>query len=93
MSDDALGEGPPERKVIEADDEIRRSVGMVMWFRRRFEAETFKSKRCIGFSKIVDYPEKIDGNGCIPIPEMMFAIEKELVGVKALTYQSSRAEK
>ncbi|KAL0899243.1 hypothetical protein Bca101_083204 [Brassica carinata] len=47
MSDDALVEGPPDRKAIEADDEIQGSVGTVMWFRRRFEAETFKSKRCV----------------------------------------------
>lgn len=41
----------------------------------------------------VDYPEEIDGDGGVPIPEMMFTIGKEPVGVKALTHQSLRTEK
>ncbi|KAL0863948.1 hypothetical protein Bca101_043066 [Brassica carinata] len=38
----------------------------------------------MGSSTIVDYPEEIDGDQGVPIPEMMFAIGKEPVFVKSI---------
>lgn len=42
-------------------------------------------------SRLVDYLEEEDGDGGLPIPNMMFAVGEEPVGVRVLTYQSSRA--
>ena len=42
-------------------------------------------------SQIVDDPEAIATDAMVPIPEMMFAAGEEPVGVRGLTYQSSRS--
>ncbi|CAN6869667.1 unnamed protein product [Brassica oleracea] len=42
-------------------------------------------------SRIVDLPKDDVTDAMLPIPEMMFAASEEPVGVRVLTYQSSRA--
>ncbi|KAG2275656.1 hypothetical protein Bca52824_058211 [Brassica carinata] len=43
------------------------------------------------FSRLVEFPEDVDDEVTGPLPEMMFAEGEEPVGVRVLTYQSSRA--
>ncbi|WZZ52420.1 LOW QUALITY PROTEIN: hypothetical protein YC2023_052527 [Brassica napus] len=42
-------------------------------------------------SRLVDFPEEVEDETTEPLPEMMFANGEEPVGVRVITYQSSRA--
>ena len=42
-------------------------------------------------SRLVDSPEEVEDETTEPLPEMMFTDGEEPVGVRAITYQSSRA--
>ncbi|CAN6817606.1 unnamed protein product [Brassica oleracea] len=42
-------------------------------------------------SRLVDSPEEVEDETTEPLPEMMFTDGEEPVGVRVITYQSSRA--
>ncbi|KAH0884855.1 hypothetical protein HID58_060951, partial [Brassica napus] len=76
---------------------ISSNIFIVIFLDRSFSLISLSPKKVVNpnremvASRLVDFPEEVEDETTEPLPEMMFANGEEPVGVRVITYQSSRA--